>query len=71
MQRLAFVAVRAVIEQELARRRVQPDRARPARRHREPPRARQLELGLTPPQRQLELPLARLAARDVGGGAPR
>ena len=61
MQRLAYAAVRAVIEQELARRRAQPERARPAerKRKREPPRARQLELGFTqPPERQLELPLA-------------
>jgi len=74
MQRLAFAAVRAVIEQELARRRARSERpARPARptreararaakRRRASPRTRQLELGLTPPQRQLELPLARSAA---------
>jgi hypothetical protein len=65
MQRLAFAAVRAVIAQELARRRANPERARPRKGPPAQRRARQLELGLTHvPPRQLELPLARDAARQ-------
>ena len=70
IQRLAFAAVRAVIEQELDERRAKAEPARPRRRRPEqhPERQlaqhpeRQLELGFAQvPGRQLELPLARQA----------
>ncbi|HEY6175113.1 MAG TPA: hypothetical protein VIX73_11735 [Kofleriaceae bacterium] len=65
IRRLAFATVRAVIEEEIARRRPRPDRAHRGKRRSAQPVARQLELGFTHlPQRQLELPLARPAAHD-------
>jgi hypothetical protein len=67
VQRLALAAVRAVIDEEIARRRTRPERARPSKRRSVQHRARQLELGFTqPPLRQLELPLAQPAAADAG-----
>lgn len=69
IQRMAFAAVRAVIEQELARRRAEPEPARPRKARPAQPARPQLELGFAQePQRQLELPLAQHAAADV---APR
>jgi hypothetical protein len=66
IQRLAFAAVRAVIEQELAQRRAKPERAAPRKRRPARPAERQLELGLAPePKHQLELPLARQAAPEA------
>ena len=68
MQRLALAAVRAVVEEEIARRRARPERARPGKRRPTRPVGRQLELGFAqaPPRQQLELPLARLAGPDAG-----
>lgn len=69
IERLAWAAVRAVIGEELARRRTRPGRgrSRAGRPARSP--ARQLELGFTQlPQRQLELPLARPAADSASSG---
>jgi len=71
VQRLAFTAVRTVVEQEIARRRrdAPPERARPRKRGAEP-RKPQLELGFgEAPQHQrqleLELPPARSAAANA------
>lgn len=61
IQRLALAAVRAVIGQELARRRaeVEAEAAQPRRRRSARRATRQLELGLEhATRRQLELPLA-------------
>jgi hypothetical protein len=70
IQRLAVAAVRAVIEEELARRRAKPEPARPRKRQAVEHAERQLELGLAQePQRQLELPLARPAAPEAAPGA--
>lgn len=69
IQRLAFAAVRTIVEQELARRRAKPEPARPRKGRPAQPAARQLELGFgQAPQRQLDLPLVRPAAPDI---APR
>src|SRR4051812_25870719 len=66
VQRLAFAAVRAVIEQELAQRRATPEPARPRNGRPAQEAKRQLELGFAQErQLQLELPLAQHAAPDV------
>lgn len=66
IQRLAFAAVRTIIEQELAQRRAKPDRAQPRKRRPAQQAERQLALGLAPePKPQLELPLARQAAPEA------
>jgi hypothetical protein len=65
IQRLAFAAVRAVIDEEIARRQARPESARPRKRRPEQHLARQLELGFAQaPPRQLELPLARSVTPD-------
>jgi hypothetical protein len=69
VQRLALAAARAVIEQELARRRGGLEPARPRKGRPAQPAARQLELGFEQaPRSQLELPLASQAVPEV---APR
>jgi hypothetical protein len=73
IQRLAFAAVRTIIEQELAQRRAKPDRAQPRKRRPAQQAERQLDLGLAAePKPQLELPLARQAASEAAplAGSP-
>jgi hypothetical protein len=71
IQRLAFAAVRAVIEQELAQRRAKPEPARPRKDRPAQHAERQLELGFAQ-EPQLELPLAQHAAPEVAqrAGSP-
>jgi hypothetical protein len=79
VQRLALAAARAVIEQELARRRARLEPARPRKRRPAAPAApaepaaRQLELGFgQAPRRPMEIPLASQAAPEVApqAGSP-
>jgi hypothetical protein len=70
VQRLAFAAVHAVIGQELARRRSQPQPTHARRRRAAQRTKRQLELALAAvPQRQLELPLTQQRGHDLSQDA--
>jgi hypothetical protein len=66
IQRLAFAAVRTIVEAEIARRQAQPGRTRPRKGRPAHHPGGQRDLGVNQaPRRQLELPLARFAAPDA------